>query len=97
MALTVEEIKTTVIKTSDGKEIKSGDKVLLNIKGQDIICTFNEIDSMGYIVTMPFTNTEPNRYRTRSIDACYKLIDFNLDAELPFIEEFSHKIAAKNN
>lgn len=94
MALTVEEIKTTVIKTSDGKEIKPGDKVLLNIKEQDIICTFNEIDGMGYIVTVPFTKSEPVRYRTRSIDACYKLIDFELDAELSFIEEFSHKTTA---
>lgn len=67
------------ISTTDGQPIKRGDLILLKIRGEDILCTFRGLNAGGYFVTAAATKPKTeNKYRTGSIEACYKVKAFEL-------------------
>lgn len=80
--INIKEIKTTRITTTDGKEIKPGDIILIGIKGQDVVCKFKEINASGYFVTEPVvTGLKPIQYRPASITSCFKVSSLEVDVD----------------
>jgi hypothetical protein len=78
----IEEIKSTKISTTDGKELKPGDLILIGVKGQDVIGTYKEISATGYFVVEPLvTASKQVQYRPSSITACFKVDALELDTE----------------
>lgn len=78
--ITVEEVRAVKISTTDGKELKKGDLILIGIKGQDVVGTFQEMDKAGYFVIKPVvTSLEPLRYRPASVTACFKVSSLEVD------------------
>lgn len=82
VGIKVEEIKTTRISTTDGKELKKGDLIMVGIKGQDVVGTFQEIDKAGYFVIKPVvTSLKPLKYRPASVTACFKVSSLEVDVD----------------
>lgn len=68
------------ISTTDGLPIRRGDLILLKIRDEDILCTFLGLNAGGYFVTESAVNPKTeNKYRTGSIEACYKVASFELE------------------
>ena len=68
------------ISTTDGLPIRRGDLILLKIRDEDILCTFLGLNAGGYFVTESAVNPKTeNKYRTGSIEACYKVAAFELE------------------
>ena len=67
--------KTIVtITDSYGEAIERGDLILLKIRDEDILCTFQELNAGGYFVTRAFTDPKTeNKYRIGSIERCCKV------------------------
>lgn len=76
------EIKRTVkesVVTTDGKELKQGDDILIKVGKQDIVTKFDKIEK-GYFSTVN-NEGEVVKYRKNSIDYCYKVLSVKLDRE----------------
>lgn len=70
------------ISTTDGLPIRRGDLILLKIRDEDILCTFLGLNAGGYFVTESAVNPKTeNKYRTGSIEACYKVAAFELEGQ----------------
>lgn len=78
MGIRVNEIKTVEVLTEDGQTLKKGDCIILRIKTEDIVATFQEVNN-GYFVTKTLDEQHENKYRQGSIESCYKIKGVELD------------------
>lgn len=80
MGIRVNEIKTVEVLTTDGQTLKKGDGIVLRIKTEDIVCSFQEVNN-GYFVTETLDGQSENKYRQGSIETCFKLKSFEVDKQ----------------
>ena len=69
MSIKVTETKVIEVLDSNGKVLHKGYPIILRIKGEDIVCRFQEIAN-GYFVTETLDGKHENKYRQASIDGC---------------------------
>lgn len=68
----VEERTIVEVFTSDGQKLKTGDEIMIRVRSEDIICTFEGIDRT-YFVTQTLDGSSINKYRFQSVKNCRKV------------------------
>lgn len=80
----IKEITTVTFEATDGRSIHPGDIIVADIKGQDIVGTFEGLDKDGYFNIKPvYTASETVRYRPSTIKSCYRLSSYELEIDKP--------------
>jgi len=77
MSISIIENKVVVIKDCNGREVTSGNTIILRIKKdrkkEDVVCRFKALEG-GYFVTQTLDGEHENKYRKGSIDNCRRIV-----------------------